>query len=1537
MFEPIHPNFSAEKMPYGAFYNKFVTRRLGQFGDFYPDVGGMTLPINSVLHTVRNFTSLSDLDSVVPEPDYPVVRNETLAVYLDIRRDCADEKSQPLGVGETMRFQPNRYYPLAVSFFKSNLRIHRLLSPSRVNTLDSALIWTDYSILKKIGLTGTFGYYRKFDIVFRTILDRIAQIGAEKHHYIWVPQGDGLYSKSLFRKAATHLWTDSLPDRGDTSLFVLAHLLSFVLGETSDLKPQVYRPEKPLFSERHETPPDVRSTSLFERIDPSLLDCINLVLTKDGKCVVYNLGDIKVFGEKAGFFDKLYSHVMGLRTNWLPDEDDDSLGEKPITSSAPEEKPNVIEPATPTPAVYKSSKPVKPVEAATPEPEEVVEKKPVVAPPTVEPETKKTIPVEAPPTDYETHLRSDLEDKSKLLNMEQRHQAKVAGLFDKHLSVELGGAPIGSYLRDDTASPLRNDTLAHLGNVPDESYKQNRLISFDEDYRERGLMKDTAKVLSSLTKEGLFIKGIDHTQTITEMDHIDHFKVSLIDATGRSHSVAFSYPIMDKNGRMRIGGVTYTMRKQIINVPICKISPTRVNLSSNYNKSIVERVQTVRNRFDVYISKYLEELKAADLITTGAGRYLQKDQSLPFDYSAIAQRYQKIAFGECALFFQYPHRLALATDPKAVEKEEVKYGTFIGVWGKAHLFMDGMNAIHKVEDGKLVQSWTSIINLLNDEFGQKVAPPSIISEYTNLVLLSGEYPLAIVLAYRYGLKAMFDMIGLEFVFYPKGTKPALGVDDISVKFANGTVVFSRYPLSRSLIASGLNWCDLSSFTTDSLEVKSTFADIFEQKNISINYLIGIDNFFDFFVDPITLEVLKEMKEPTTPRDLLLKASLMLSDWTSDPSSVIKNHRVRGQERYASFLYKEVITALANWRKVKNSKHGFSIKPDAVFNTIARDQTTAPADIVNPLHEAKDKLFFTFSGTQGRTQASFVTKDRVMARDGMGSISEAFPDSGMVGINGYLSTNASIANTRGMFVPKVTGEDIEKLSAPEILSIVNMVIPGTTQDSLKRANYASIQASHILPNHQHGETTAIRTGYEKVLPHLVSDVFATPATGRGVVERVDNRTKVVVVKYDDERLPVIRKENLSVSADVIDVMRSKGQRLGILVSDKDIGKYPDGGVLGLTRTTNGIVRDKTRFSDPDKVPEVKDTTGRDHLIEALKQGTISAIYFISLELVGLMKPGEEVSYDFSDALTPNAGSYVLQKRRPLVEVGDRVTKGDILIYNEGFFQPGFGEKQVTFKHGVIGTVVLMEKSTNHEDACEISKAFSEKFTTYPSHVRSIPITCDMEVDQLKPVGTHVEATDPLCRLITPDVAEMIRQDPTALETSLAGLGKTEPKAEYYGVIKDIKFYYSCQKEKLSASLAGILAQYEKYIKSKYDALSVPKEKRIKNPGYITPGSSYAGTDFTDSTVVIEVMITGPLDLAPGDKMVVGAANKTIISVISEQAPRLQSGEPVDMIFSTKSIEARIVSAFYSGFAERNIAVATHNAIDIYDEELAKTKK
>ena len=474
----------------------------------------------------------------------------------------------------------------------------------------------------------------------------------------------------------------------------------------------------------------------------------------------------------------------------------------------------------------------------------------------------------------------------------------------------------------------------------------------------------------------------------------------------------------------------------------------------------------------------------------------------------------------------------------------------------------------------------------------------------------------------------------------------------------------------------------------------------------------------------------------------------------------------------------------------------------------------------------------------------------------------------------------------------------------------------------------MQSAHILPNFEYGETTAVRTGFEKILAHHNSEIFSAVATGSGTVVNVDDKTSTLTVKYDDVETDYLRDEKVPYSAIQIDDYHRKDQRLGFVVPAEQIDDYPAGAILRLSRSTNGIVMERIRCTDIGQVPNYEGSKQQAGLLRKLQLKQVDAVYFIGLELTGIYTPGKTQTYDFSETLTNNSGSYVLQRRKPNVKVGEKVVLGDVLVYNEGFFKPEYGSKQVLFNNGVMALVAMMEKSTNLEDASELSPDFAQKMTTYPTHVRTLTITEDTTIENLVALGTDVESVDPLCELISADVALLGGSASSEYLDLARSIGRSAPKADYYGVVKDIKVLYSGSKDKMSDSVRSILKAYERRVRAREKALDVPNEERIREPGKVLPGTKYHGIDFTDTTVVIEIAITGTLDMAPGDKLCLGNANKSVTSFVSEKPAFTESGLPVDIIFSTKSVEARIVNSPYDGLAERNVEYATELALADY---------
>ena len=333
--------------------------------------------------------------------------------------------------------------------------------------------------------------------------------------------------------------------------------------------------------------------------------------------------------------------------------------------------------------------------------------------------------------------------------------------------------------------------------------------------------------------------------------------------------------------------------------------------------------------------------------------------------------------------------------------------------------------------------------------------------------------------------------------------------DIHIRFADRVLHFNRYPLKYSLILSGLAAYDLSGYAMSEFESKDVYYDLFINNGLAANYLKGIDSFYDLFIDNMTYTVLKQMHEPTNVRDLLIRCSELLSSVDHKEASSAANHRIRGYEQFNAILYNEMSREFAGYQARRGKANTFSINANAVYLRIIQNESTMPAEAANPMEDIKIYSNITYGGIGGRTGESFVTVDRRYSADDVGVLSEATADSGKVGMNAMLSFDPTIKNTMGVIETK----DPKELKPSNILSASASLMPYAVQDDCNRLNFISIQYSHVM-NTECVDRNRIRTGYERVIAHRVSDNFAATAEQDGKVTKIDNVAKLMEVTYKD---------------------------------------------------------------------------------------------------------------------------------------------------------------------------------------------------------------------------------------------------------------------------------------------------------------------------------------------------------------------------------------------------------------------------------------
>lgn len=1061
----IFDDAALEKMQYDNFVRNSTVFRMSQLGKFSIEYANLVLPNFSVVHTVGNFQDMGN-PSITPNIHAPYLENEQHLKYLQFATTPAGKATVPLATADSYTFPQARYISAARAFFARNKTLRQVISLDAIAERSNTLIDIEYNPILRAVIKGSMITWRRFDLLLRTVLNNAAQI-PRRNHFIHIPVSNHVYQRARIEAAIRRQNTGTVNIQDDFTFAAMVHLLGFVMGPDTyslfnDLR--VLNDQEVITEEEKQHKDYV---SPYDRI----LRKLNVIISCNGRAIIYNLANLRSYAESSSQLHlRVYRHITMLQLTAdkdIPVDNIDDVSDENFDLVIAHKTRPENDPAAQTPPAMRetesSSDETEP-EGTTAEesPKQATgdEGTPIRA------EKDGTSADDAPrpwqssrtvKKDHLSQIHDRLEETvRKTLPDVKDAPERVAVLHERHMQVTIGGKPIHQHLSAEVDTSIKGTKLDFLQDiVADKSMLTSTILDMDREYTENHMDRHIAQALTSLMAHGMFVSSLLETDEITTTDRVRHYTVELSDIQGRRHSITFQLPLVNKHGTMTISGVDYRMIKQPTTLPLCKVSPNRVSLASYLNKYYIERVETQANNFASYVGGYINGLRKAGLLqaTFDAQTYKEK---LPYDYTTIGAKYGELSFGSTKLTFGYTTRFDLLEGIQEEAKEEVrvaeqKHGVFFGYAqdGTAYYFGNkGANA-NKITvcnpDGStdVVGSFTSF---LYKTLGDQAKPHPVPSEWTYIRLKGKDFPVFFVLAYRSGLTDLLKQIGAKHRFIQKGTEGYRGPfasDEVVVTFADGRLIFPRYPLEASFVLSGLNRFDLRQYTLADMDVPGTYFRMMEDAGWSTNMLKAIDGAHDFFVDPITFEVLQRYNLPTTFKELVVKGSNMLVSVDALQASSVANQRMRGYERMPGTLISSVYQHLESYVTKRQSRKGFSIPPNDVFLRIVQDPSVVQIDELNPVHALKQRTVFTYTGSGGRSATAFVTRDRVFPEDGIGIISEATPDSGRVSINAFTSVNPLIDSVYGTFATGTINP--EDLPPSRILSGPALLMPGSTID------------------------------------------------------------------------------------------------------------------------------------------------------------------------------------------------------------------------------------------------------------------------------------------------------------------------------------------------------------------------------------------------------------------------------------------------------------------------------------------------------------
>lgn len=664
--------------------------------------------------------------------------------------------------------------------------------------------------------------------------------------------------------------------------------------------------------------------------------------------------------------------------------------------------------------------------------------------------------------------------------------------------------------------------MPDIKTVLDKSMLESSLNVFDSKYIKTVLPKDVTAMATNIQKAGVIIQdyAIETDASALGEYEVHTLKIKPID--GVVSTVRFKLPKVDEEGNFIANGNKYHMRKQRSDLPIRKIRPDTVALTSYYGKVFVSRSAKRANNSIEWLVKQLTSLGQtgeSELIKRVApANVFDNGFKAPRIYSGLAQHFKSVKVGEYNFNFDWTERKTHFAEPTTGEKSLSADAQANALEGNKYRICGN------TDNGEL------ILVDYNDEFfvlrGQEpVAIGDIYSiclldrtkapvDFAEVKIFAKTIPVGIVLAYMLGFTNLIKYLGEKPRIFEPRQRVDLKSDEYVIAFKDKKFVFSRKNVKAALILGGFNEYDrtLKNYFVESFDKPNVYLNVLESNGIGARFLRELEMLDNLFIDPITRDILIEMKEPTTFKGLILRSCEMLTDDMHPDSQDMRAMRIKGYERFAGAVYKELILSLREF-KARNirGKSQIDLNPYAIWRNITQDPSVEIVKDINPIENLKQVEAVTYVGEGGRAKDAMTKASRAYHKSDFGVVSEATVDSSDVGINAFLSANPLFSSLRGL-----TKEfDEQKHGYSSVLSTSAIISPGADHDDPKRVNFISIQQSHTIACEGYHQPH-LRTGYEQVLAHRTGELFAYTAKEAGKVISRNEKGLIVEFKSGDKR-------------------------------------------------------------------------------------------------------------------------------------------------------------------------------------------------------------------------------------------------------------------------------------------------------------------------------------------------------------------------------------------------------------------------------------
>lgn len=915
-----------------------------------------------------------------------------------------------------------------------------------------------------------------------------------------------------------------------------------------------------------------------------------------------------------------------------------------------------------------------------------------------------------------TEILKEVAKEKKSVAMKSSASSKRDEMLrEKQLTLDVQGKTLGDILSvstDDVKIEV-NDISKSVDTI-NKNVTEVRYPNINKDYVENVMKKDILSAVTCLSDKDdiqIYVRNIKVEDSSDINNYKDTYTIDLEDSLRVRHRLVFDVPKFIDNRFLWIGGNKKYINNQQLMLPVVKVSGDTVQLVSNYNKLFVYR-------YGSKVSSLNEKLKKAlnspiNGIKVINGKYDKENTKYLtiIDYDDLSCNFKEISIGDIKFYFNQSEIRQLFLDSvpknKIDEYEKLVDSKILPVGkGNKNVFYYvnfDTNTVYQTNFNNSIDTKMSLIDFmlskspqLKDEISKQSTGKKYM--YTRVKIMNKYVPTILLLSYKNGLSNILSQIKAEYYF--SDTRPRIALNESIVEFNDGYLVFSNVPFKNSLLLNGLLEIPTKNYSFDDFSDVLTYQDIFESIYGRRNIANAFSNFFDNFIDPITLEVLQKLSLPTDLTGLVLYANELLVDNQFRTELDIRSFRFRSAELIPARLYKLIASSYEQYKATANHRNPrkISIRKDALIKDILAQTIVEDYSELNPIVEMQKLHGATKKGPSGCNLEEAYTKVQRSfhkSMTGVYTISSS-PDNN-VGIQRVLTMEPPISDVRGFVDNKAMDNRLDEYNDVNLFGPAEMLTTGGAQrDDGMRTAMSTKQSTHLTPVSK-ASPSLITNGAEKTIQYHLSKDWSFIAKDDGKVVELN----------DDNGLMIVEYKNGESDAITINNRIAKNGAGGFYLSKKMIPNYKKGDTF---KKNDILAQDRDFF------------TNSKHFGNQFNIGTLEKI-----ALLGSAATFEDSSYVTKQVSRDMASEIVMQKQVVLgpntnvdymVKIGDTVQSGDELIR----FEQSFDEDSLNVLLSNVGEDMKEDIMMNNKEKVK---------TKYSGVIEDIKVYSSVSLNDLSP--------------------------------------------------------------------------------------------------------------------------------------------------------------------------------------------------------------